>query len=227
MATVLKAETREGVGKYGTFNLRKQGKIPGVVYGPSIPKNLNVALPAKEFQKLLHKGDRILDLDIAGAVHRVVLKEVQHALFGEGVIHADFRVIAETDIIEMHVDIVTIGEAPGLAAGGVLEQNLHSVTVACMPKDLPERIQIDIGGMEIGQKRTVADLPKLAGVKYITAANIPVVAVVHPQAAEEAAAPAAAAGEAAAAPAEPEVIGEKERAEKAKEKDSADKGGKK
>ncbi len=218
MATVLKVEKREGAGKYAVFRLRRAGLLPGVIYGRQRANTL-IQVPQREMKRILASGERILNLELEGKEQKVVLQDVQYALVGDELLHVDFRAVAETDIIEMAVPLAIQGEAPGIAEGGRMEQNLFAVEVACLPKDLPESIGVDVSGMKIGDVRYVEDLPALPGVRYLTQGRVAVVSIVRPIV-EEAAAPEAG----AVAPLEPEVIGEKERAEKAQEKEESAKG---
>lgn len=214
MAT-LKIEKREGKGKYKSFAVRKAGCIPAIVYGKSLKENLNVAVNLKEFQAVLKAGDRIIELDLEGKPMRVLIKAVQHGSYDHEVLHADFRAISADEIIEVELEIKLVGDAPGLAAGGMLEQNLHRVSARCLPKDLPENVPVDISALQIGDILYANDLPKPAGVTFVIHGNPPVVSCHQPRVEQEAA---PADGD-AAAPAAPEVIGEKEREAKAKEKE--------
>ena len=201
----LTVEKREGTGKYKAFDLRKAGKIPGVIYGKSLKENVNVAIVLKEFMQVLKGGDRLVDLDVSGSPMRVLLKAVQHGTFDHEILHADFRAISDNEVIEVVLDIELGGvdEAPGVREGGMIEHNLHQVSARCLPKNLPEKIVIDCSGLKMGDILYAKDLPKLDGVEYVFHGNPAAVSCHHP-AGEEAAAE----GDAATAP---EVIGEKER----------------
>ncbi len=212
---ILKVEKREGAGKYHSFKLRKAGNIPGIVYGKGIQDNLNIALNLKEFLAIIKAGDRLVDLDFGSNKMRVLLKAVQHGTYDHEILHADFRAISENEILEVSLEIVLTGEAPGLQVGGMLEQNLHQITAKCLPKDLPERVAVDVSGLNLGDILYVADLPKLNGVEYVQHGNPAVVSCHAPR---EAAPAAEAAGE-GETPTAPEVIGEKEREEKEKTKE--------
>lgn len=218
MAT-LKATKREGQGKYDAFAIRKQGSIPGIVYGKGMQDNLKIVLNLKEFLAVLHHGGRIIDLQIDGTSRHVLVKAVQHGTFDHQVLHADFRAISENEVIEVELEVTLAGDAAGVAVGGMLEQSLHQVTARCLPKDLPEKVVLDVTSMNIGDIVYVADLPKLPGVEYVVHGNPPVVSCHHPRGVEE---PAPAAEE-GAEPAAPEVIGEKEREAKAKDKEDGKK----
>lgn len=203
MAT-LKVEKRDKTGKYAAFNMRKEGYIPGVVYGKSLENNLNVRIPLKEFQHLLHEGDRIIDLEMDGQSMHTLLKDVQHGTFDHEIMHADFRAVSETDTINVELQIELKGDAKGLEAGGMIDQNLFSVEIECLPRNLPNHVTVDVSKLNIGDVISVADLPKLEGVTYMTDAELPVVSCNLPDQADEETEE----GEEAVAT-EPEVIGEK------------------
>ncbi|MCL2001193.1 MAG: 50S ribosomal protein L25 [Planctomycetes bacterium] len=213
MAT-LKVEKREGKGKYQAFAIRKAGGIPGVVYGRSLKENLNVSVNRKDFLTIVKTGERIIDLDVSGAPIRVLIKAVQHGTYDHDILHADFRVISADEVIEITLEIRLQGDAPGIAVGGMLEQNLHRISARCLPKDLPEKVILDVGAVKIGDILYARDLPQLPGVEYLYHGNPAVVSCHHPRG-EEPSAPAADSEE----PAAPEVIGEKEREAKAKDKE--------
>lgn len=200
----LKAVKREGKGKYVAFDLRRKGRIPGIVYGKELKENLAISLDLKEFLQLLKAGDRIVSLEIDGAPTQVLIKAVQHGTYDHEVLHADFRAISATDVIEVELEIQLDGEAPGLKVGGMLEQNLHSILARCLPKDLPEKVLVDVSALNIGDILFADDLPRPKGVEFLHHGNPAVVSCHTPRAAEEAPAE----GEEATAP---EVIGEKER----------------
>jgi large subunit ribosomal protein L25 len=208
----LSVQKREGKGKYKAFDLRKQGFIPGVVYGKGMKENINITINLKDFAALLNAGERILELDVAGSPMNVLIKAVQHGTYDHEILHADFRAISADEKIEVQVEIELKGDAPGLAAGGMLEQNLHHVTARCLPKDLPESVVVDVSKMEMGDIIYAENLPALPGVEYMIHGNPAVVSCHHPKGEEEAA---EATGE--EGPAVPEVIGEKEREAKEKE----------
>ncbi len=210
MAT-LKVEAREGTGKYKVFELRKAGRLPGVIYGKGLKENVNVSMDLKEFLAVLRSGERLLDLDVGGKKMHVLLKAVQHGTYDHEILHADFRAVSDDEVVEINLEIELRGaeDAPGVKVGGMLEQNLHQVHARCKPKDLPEKIIVDVSGMKLGDMLYVADLPKLPGLEYVGHGN-PAVVSCHAPKGEELEVP-----QDGDAPTAPEVIGEKEREEKA------------
>lgn len=214
----LTVKKREGTGKYVAFNLRKNGEIPGVLYGKEV-ENVNLAVPLKPFNHLLHEGERIVELDIEGTEQMALIKDVQHGTFDHEILHADFRAIDATTTLNVEINIELTGEAKGLEEGGVMAQNTFSVEVECLPHQLPDNIEVDVSDMTIGDTIYVSDLPKLEGVTYMTDPELAVVSCTTPMAEEPEEGEEEAADAAEGAAAEPEVIGEKEREEDAAEKE--------
>ncbi len=215
MAT-LTVEKREQAGKYAAFDLRKQGYIPGVIYGKGVD-NINVKMPLREFEHLLHAGDRIVDITMGDKKYKVILQDVQHGVFAHELLHADFRTISETESIHVNVGIELVGEAAGIEVGGVVEQSLFEVEIGCLPRNLPEKIELDISAMGVGDTFYVSNLPALEGVEYRTDAGIAVVNCHMPAGEEEP--EEGGEGDAEGEASEPEVIGEKEREEKKEDED--------
>jgi large subunit ribosomal protein L25 len=208
------AKPRDERGKNAARRIRREGMIPAVVYGGK-GGNLPVAVDPKALQKVLRSEsgrNTILKLDIAekGATN-AILKSWQVDPIREHFLHADFYRIAMDVAIRVTVPIATKGEARGVKVdAGILELVIREIEVECLPGDIPERIEVDVTDLGINDALRVSDIPAIAKVKILEAADQVVVHVVSIK--EEAApvpgaAAAPAEGEAAAAPAaEPEVI---------------------
>lgn len=201
MATVLQAEKREKTGKYVAFDLRKIGKIPGVVYGKGLKENINLTVDQKELKQVMATGARLIDLNIDGQKRMAVLKAVQHETIGRNILHVDFRAVDENTTLHLDVEVVLKGECAGVMAGGILEQNVHMITLECLPKDLPTSIELDVSGLKIGDVIYVKDIKAIPGVKFVTHEAVPVVSCNIKSEDKPAEAAADASAEAAAAPA--------------------------
>jgi large subunit ribosomal protein L25 len=117
-------------------------------------------------------------------------------------VNIDFQAISATEKLEVNVHIHIVGIAPGVKmAGGILEHVLRDIKVKCLPKDIPQFIEVDVNSLQIGQQITVAGLPQLSGVEYLADVHQTVINVVAPTILEEKPAEGA-----AGAAAEPEVI---------------------
>jgi large subunit ribosomal protein L25 len=211
MAEILvNAKSRSDRGKNAARRLRREGFVPGIVYGGK-GDNVAIAVDPKSLQKVLRSEagrNAILKLDISGAgATNAILKGWQVDPIKETFLHADFYRIAMDVAIRVTVPIQVRGEARGVKVdAGILELIMREIEVECLPGDIPEHIDIDVSDLGLNGALRVSDLPASAKVKILEAADQVVVHVVSVK--EEAAAPTAgvaAEGE-AAAPAEPEVL---------------------
>ena len=209
---VVTATNRNDRGKNAARRLRRQGLVPGVVYGGK-GENIAVSVDPKALQKVLRSEagrNAILKLDIAGrGATNAILKGWQVDPIKETFLHADFYRIAMDVAIRVTVPIQIKGEARGVKVdGGILELILREIEVECLPGDIPERIEVDVSDLGLNGALRVSDLPENAKVKVLSASDQVVVHVVSVK--EEAAPTPGVAvpveGEAAAAPAEPEVM---------------------
>ena len=154
-------------------------------------------------------GENILvDLEINDSgktVNRLALiQEIQHNPLGGAVLHIDFHAVSQNEILHANIPVETTGEAVGVRSyGGILEQNMRSLEVACLPKDLPEIITVDVSGLNIGDSIHIKHIMLPAGVTATADGELTVFHVAAPTVEEE---KPAAAAEAAAGP---EVIKEK------------------
>jgi large subunit ribosomal protein L25 len=208
---VVNAKGRDDRGKNAARRLRRQGLVPGIVYGGK-GGNIAVAVDPKALQKVLRSEagrNTILKLDIAGAgATNAILKDLQVDPIKDNLLHADFYRIAMDVAIRVTVPINIRGEARGVKVdGGILELITREIEVECLPGDIPERIDVDVSDLGLNGALRVSDLPANAKVKILESPDQVVVHVVSIKE-EEAPAPAAVAveGEAEAAPAEPEVL---------------------
>jgi len=208
---VVSAKQRTDRGKNAARRLRRQGFVPGIVYGGK-GDNVAVAVDPKALQKVLRSEagrNTILKLDIAGTgAANAILKSWQVDPIKESFLHADFYRIAMDVAIRVTVPILIKGEARGVKVdGGILEVITREIEVECLPGDIPEHIDVEVSDLGINGALRVSDLPPNAKVKVL---EPPDQVVVHVVSVKEEAAPvpgaaAAVEGE-AAAPAEPEVV---------------------
>ncbi|MFB3816960.1 MAG: 50S ribosomal protein L25 [Candidatus Methylomirabilales bacterium] len=217
MATVdLQGEIRTGLGKGVAKKLRRAKRIPGIVYGGG-QGALPVTVDPAALQSILGQGENVLiNLSLAGDGARsamVILKELQRDPVKGRPLHVDFQEVSMEKKIRVEVSLHLTGEATGVKnKGGILEHGLRQLFVECLPLAIPERITVDVSGLDIGNSIHVADLTLPEGVRVLDDPERVVASVVAPTV-EEAPAPA----EAEVAEAEPEVVGKKEKEEAAAE----------
>ena len=208
----LKAQKRELSGSANARRLRNQGVIPAIVYSKGA-EPVMVSVDAVEWGILSRSELNLISLHIGDETKLVLLKEIQNDFIRGRVRHIDFMEVRHDQKIVTHVPLHAGHTAPaGVSAGGVFNQNLHEVEIECTPDTLPEHIEVDVAAMKVGDLIHVGEIALPEGVRMISHADVIAFEVFDPNAIEEVVPETPAEGEAAA---EPEVIGEKERAEKA------------
>lgn len=198
------AEPRTLEGKSYRTRLRREGKIPAVMYGRET-QNTPIQLDGKTFEQFLkrHGASGIVELQIGADRGAAVIKEVQHDPITGGVVHLDLQRISMQDRITAPVPIAITGNAAAvLDQGGVIEQQLAELTVTCQADHLPDQITVNISALQIGHAIHVSDLALPEGVETAQSPDTVVVAATmsaagRGEAAAEAAAETAAAETAA------------------------------
>src|SRR3954470_13094068 len=200
------AERRTAIGRSAVRKLKAAGSVPAVMYG-SKDKPESLQISRRDINALLSHaaGENILvELEIAGKSRLALVQEVQHAPLGGAVLHVDFHAVSQDEVIQADVPLEPIGTANGVKnMGGLLEQNLPSLAIECLPRDLPDVIQVDVAALNIGDSIHVREIELPAGVTTRIQPDLTVFSVLAPTVEEE---PVAATAEAAAGP---EVIKEK------------------
>ena len=212
---VVEAEKRKEHGTREARRLRRQGKLPAVMYGHG-KAAVSLTISSRAGDQLLQHGG-VVTLAIAGRKRPVtaVVKEVQRDAITAGPLHFDFREVRADELITTSVPLVPTGEAAGQQHGGQLEQMVHQLTLECLPGNLPDMVRVDISGLDLDDVMHVADLELPEGVKAAVDPELAVFQVRLPrvEAADEEEAVAegeegAVEGEEGAAPAEGEPEGE-------------------
>jgi large subunit ribosomal protein L25 len=205
----LKAEARTNVGRSSVNKLRARGIIPAVIYGGKVkPQPLQVT--ARDINAMMShaSGENVLvDLEIAGekSNRAALVQEVQHSPVGGEIVHVDFHAISMDETIQAEVPLEPIGTPVGVKTfSGLLEQSLRALAIECLPRDLPDRITVDVSQLNIGDSIHVRDIQLPSGVTAKVPADLTAFSVLAPVVEEE---PVAVEAEAAAAG--PEVITEK------------------
>ena len=226
--TALVVSTREGTGKGAARKLRAAGRIPAVLYGRG-RASLAVALDPRTLERILRAGglNTLLDISVEGRSDLgptvALVKELQRDPLRGAITHADLYQVDLSRTIEVDVPIHLVGKPKGIDMGGVLDHTLREVRVECLPRAIPEAIELDVSSMDINDVLHVRDLPLPADVKLVTDPDLGVAHVAVPAAEEvPAAAEAVAAAEvpvegetpAAAEGAEPKEKGKDKEREK-------------
>jgi large subunit ribosomal protein L25 len=183
--TKLVVAQRERLGSAESRRLRKEGLVPGVLYGGGEP--IAITIEERELRRALTGAaglHSILDVEIdgKGETHASILKEYQvHPVRG-GVTHVDLQEVRLDKAISASVAVQLIGgeDAPGVREGGVLSQPLREVTVEALPLEMPEHIDLDVSGMEIGGTLRISDLTAPEGATLLDDPEMVVATVTAP-----------------------------------------------
>jgi large subunit ribosomal protein L25 len=208
MATAqLSATARTETGKGVARKLRFAGQIPGIIYGHARqPQALTIN--ARDFEKLLEHisaENTVIELAVDGRPSRTLIREIQRHPFRRQYLHVDFQELVAGELVTVRIPLVLTGTAVGVRLeGGVLDQPLRDLEIEVDPANMPNRLEVDVTNLNIGESIHVRDLTLPAGVTPLTDIDAAIVVCAAPRAVIEAAT--AAPAEGAEAPAEPEVI---------------------
>jgi large subunit ribosomal protein L25 len=205
---ILEAQTRKPGTKNEARRVRRDGKIPAVVYGAG-KDSLSISVDPRVVTRILNSEtghNTIFDLALNGENTKAMIVDWQYEPIKGRLLHIDLKRIALDKVLRVSVPIFLKGEAAGVKQeGGILEQMLREVEIECLPADIPSHIDVDVSHLTFGKVLRVADLTHSEKVKFLTDSNQPVAHVTSVKE-EVVVTPEAAAAEAGAAPAEPEVI---------------------
>jgi large subunit ribosomal protein L25 len=175
---VLSAVARSTTTKGELRQFRAAGRIPAVIYGGG-QAAVHVLLDEKEFIKATTgiSESTILSIDIEGKKTQAFVKEHQRDTLSGKIIHVDLLEVVNGRSIHARVPIHLVGSAIGVREGGILENPAHEIEVECDPSRLPEKVEIDISGLQANHSIHVRDIPALEGVKVLTSPELVVAAV--------------------------------------------------
>ncbi len=196
--STLQVAPRKRSGTGALKRLRREGLVPAIVYGKKFD-NINLKVNAKEVRDLLaHSTSEniLVDLQIEGGGNQLALiQDVTHNPLSGNILHIDFHAVREDEKIHARVPVRLTGESAGVKLGGMLEHQIHSLEISCLPKDLPEAIVYDVTHLNTGDFVHVRELTFPEGVQPKLAGDVIVIHVAAPRVSAE---PAAAAAEKAA-----------------------------
>lgn len=186
----LKVTVRKKVGNGAARELRRESMIPAILYGPKAePVMLSVI--TKELQNILKTsniGQVLLNLLIQNGKQTsrtAMIKELQTQPVSGNLLHVDFYEVAMDQKIKISIPVVTIGQAAGVAEGGVLQLVRHEVEIFCFPNNIPESLEVDVSDMNIGDSRHIDAVSIDESFELVDESNFTVVTVLSPKAEEE------------------------------------------
>lgn len=190
MEHIVEAEIRARPGRGGARALRRSGRVPGVLYGagPAVPFSCAARdLAARLSDESFHSS--VVSVRLEGKTHRALLREVQRAPVRRDILHVDFQAVREDREIAAQVPLhfINADSAPGVKLQhGVFTAVENSAALHCLPQNLPEYIEVDVGSLEIGKSIHLSEIAAPPGARFdeIARGNDPVLAAIVHVAAE-------------------------------------------
>lgn len=166
--------------------LRHEGQIPGIINGYQI-ESTPISVATSAFKRILKDEglNAVVRVSIEGKEYNTLIHQITTETFTKEINHIELLSVNMSEETEVEAEIVLVGEAPGVKLGGALTQNLYSVIVSATPDKLPEKIEVDISKLSIGQSITVADLVTTSDFTVVTDSAEQICAISEPRAAEE------------------------------------------
>ena len=203
----LKVDIRDKAGSNQARGLRKEGKLPAVVYGHK-QTPISIAVDAHDFVSGLHHGHRLFNVDLAGKTETLLLKDVQYDYLGKNVIHADLIRVDLSERVTVEVPLEFRGVAKGTTMGGLLEELMTQIEIECKVTEIPEVIGVIVRDLGLGEALHAKDIELPAGCSLKTDPDALVLLCQETKAAAS-----AEEAEGAEAATEPEVITERKKDE--------------
>ncbi|MCE0524157.1 MAG: 50S ribosomal protein L25 [Methylacidiphilales bacterium] len=190
----LQVSQRASIGRTGLKAVRKAGRVPGVLYGKAKDKTVRsrpIEIEAKKLAALLQSSTSenvLVDVEVTDPSgkkvdqHLALLLDVQHHPIKDYIIHIDLHEIAQDEILHAEVPVTSVGEPVGVkTGGGLLETMLRTIRVACLPRDLPDLITVDVSHLEIGHSVHVREIQLPEKVTATNPPELPVFSVFAPK----------------------------------------------
>jgi large subunit ribosomal protein L25 len=165
----LTADERSERGTRAAKRLRREGLVPGVVYGGGDGESTSFTVNGRALRQVLVDGSALIDLQVAGKTRPVIVKDQQlHPVRGD-VMHIDLLEVRLDEKIQTTVGVHVEGaeEAPGIKEGGVLEQVTHQLNIEALPTAIPDYVLVDVSGMEIAATMSLSELTPPEGVTFL------------------------------------------------------------
>ncbi|HLM08668.1 MAG TPA: 50S ribosomal protein L25 [Thermoleophilaceae bacterium] len=166
---ILSVEERPERGTRAVRRLRREGFVPGVVYGGTDGDSTSFKVGARELRQVLVDGSALIDLDVDGSTRPVIVKDQQRHPVRDELIHIDLLEVRLDEKIQTQVSVHLEGgeEAPGVKEGGVLEHVTHQLNIEALPTAIPENVTVDVSGMEIAATMHLSEVTPPEGVVFL------------------------------------------------------------
>ena len=176
----LKVEQRDERGSRATRRLRRQGLVPGVVYGGRDGQCNTFSVDARELRRVLIAGSAVFDIDVGGSTRPVIVKDQQHHPVREHITHIDLLEVRLDEKIHTTValELEGVEEAPGVKEGGVVEHVTRELNIEALPTSIPENITVDVSHLEVAGTMHLSEVTPPEGVEFLDDLEETIVATV-------------------------------------------------
>jgi len=158
--------------------LRREGKIPAVIYGHNEPVHISVDMTEFDSKFKTISENTLIQIKVDGKEeHEVLVKDFQENMLRGEVTHIDFFEVERGKTLKTRVPVILTGTSPGVKEGGLLEHHQHELDIECLPKDIPETIEVDISALNIGDSIHIEDLNVSDDIKILNLGEMVVVSV--------------------------------------------------
>ena len=170
----LEGQLRERTGSKAAARIRKEGRIPAVVYGHK-QEPVAISLDAHDFVEGLHHGHRLIDVKVGKNTQKMIVKDLQYDYLGRDIVHADLMRVDVTESVRVAVPIELKGTAQGTHEGGIVEEHADHLEVECMVNNMPDVIVVSVKDVGVGDVIHAGDIVLPDGVKLVSSKDTIVV----------------------------------------------------
>jgi large subunit ribosomal protein L25 len=163
----LEGQVREHTGSKAAARVRKNGRIPAIVYGHK-QEPLAISLNAHDFVEGLHHGHRLLDVKVGKDTQTMIVKDIQYDYLGRDIVHADLMRVDAMEIVRVTVPIQLKGTAQGTHEGGIVEEHADHLEIECLVNNMPESIIVSVKEVGVGDVVHAGDITLPDGVKLVS-----------------------------------------------------------
>jgi large subunit ribosomal protein L25 len=165
----LDADARPERGTRATKRLRREGYVPGVVYGGKSGDCTSFKVNARSLRQVMVGGSALIDLKVDGQTRPVIIKDQQQHPVRDELLHIDLLEVRLDETIQTQVNVHLEGaeEAPGIKEGGVLEHVTHQLNIEALPTDIPDAVVVDVSGLEIAATMHLSEITPPQGVTFL------------------------------------------------------------
>lgn len=179
-SVIITGESRSLFGKKANKSLRKEGKIPAVLYGGDNVNHFSTTV--KDVKHLVYTPDfKLAEIQVDGKVEKAILKDIQFHPVTDEIVHIDFLRLQDNTTVKVEVPVEFRGVSPGVKEGGKLIQSLRKIKIKTTPEKLVDVLTVDISHVELGSAVRVRDLDEVEGVEVLNEEAIPIAIVEVPR----------------------------------------------